>query len=107
MLKNIITIILLFLLFNGTAQRSSRGIDVFTEIKSIPAWYTKDYDPANNIRDYNNVDPTFNKIKKLGSKAIKALMMSLSDTTATTIINSCEGSYLTKGQLAYILINEI
>jgi len=77
-------------------------------VKSIPAWYTTGYKyKKTNKSRFDGLDSAYIYITKLDTNAIPTLMHYLSDTTTTSIANTCLGGYFTYGQLAFFLINDI
>jgi hypothetical protein len=90
-----------------SGQQSRNVMKVLSSIKSIPHWYKKDYTPDSKGKNFKNVDSTYRVIAGMDSFAIIRLIPILSDTSDTSIPNTCDGGNLTFGQLAFLLINDI
>ncbi|RYZ20527.1 MAG: hypothetical protein EOO10_23140 [Chitinophagaceae bacterium] len=109
-------IVFVFSAFAATAQVSTLSLkDRLVRIDSIPFWYTPlAYDDA-KWKTYRfdkpvplkGVDSNYASIVKRGKTVIPELINFLGDTTSTSILNRCDSGYVTIGQLAYFLINDI
>jgi hypothetical protein len=80
--------------------------ELLSHIKSVPFWYTKDYNPTAK-NDDEAIDSAYKAVIRMDTNVIVELVPVLTDTTLTAISNPCSGSFLTYGQLAFLLIDDI
>jgi hypothetical protein len=107
--------ILTFLVFfyvTAFSQTGSRNVfKVLNRIKSVPVWYSPQWFASkidyNSKQKFKGVDSTYAVIAKMDTNAIIPLINFLPDTALTNIPNTCQGGFLTFGQLAFFLINDI
>jgi hypothetical protein len=102
MLRHAFTILFLVLYLNAPCQTSKNLKKILSQIKGIPAWYTKGYTYESKSKNFKNVDSTYKVIAKMDTMALYRLWGALADTTATAILNTCDGGHLTYGQLAFL-----
>ena len=110
MLKHslLLSLLLFFFVFAYSQTEKPDILRLMKNVKSIPTLYTTGYKyKKTNKSRFEGLDSAYVHVVKLDTNAIPTLMNYLSDTTTTSIANTCLGGYFTFGQLAFFLINDI
>lgn len=96
----------IWFLCSATAQTKTIVDREIFNVKSIPFHYSKFY--SESIKDKPLLtDASYLKIKSLDTLAIPYLILKLSDTSITSIENTCLGTKYKVGDIAFFLINDI